>query len=306
VITDSEYIKRSLALHLFFARIMKEHSLFLETGFSRRDFNLINQADYHRRSFDALLADTIALADGVVCEEVLKSGEVTTPFTLKAETVTSYYTGIPIATELTGKEASMTGDGGKSDRALIRQIRDLNNQASELIRSIIQFKSGILSNVRFCSLFTTNYPLMIGHLLEEAKFYLSAVQKLEEKEDIYTRKGELDQEYFWNDILAEHAKFIRGMLDPTEIELMIKANDFANEFDELTDQLKQAADKMSSLRKITSDSLIAANQMRDFNISGTQGILDCKIKSIIMPLLSDHVLREANHYLRLLNRFQKN
>ena len=26
----------------------------------------------------------------------------------------------------------------------------------------------------------------------------------------------------------------------------------------------------------------------------------CQIRSVILPLLADHVLREANHYLRLL------
>jgi hypothetical protein len=37
----------------------------------------------------------------------------------------------------------------------------------------------------------------------------------------------------------------------------------------------------------------------------TQGLLGCKIKSIIIPLLGDHVLRESNHYLRLLKMFGK-
>ena len=39
---------------------------------------------------------------------------------------------------------------------------------------------------------------------------------------------------------------------------------------------------------------------REFKAAGTEGILDCKIASIILPLLADHVLREANHYIRLL------
>ena len=30
------------------------------------------------------------------------------------------------------------------------------------------------------------------------------------------------------------------------------------------------------------------------------GIDACRIRSIILPLLADHVLREANHYIRLL------
>ncbi|MEN6317078.1 MAG: DUF2935 domain-containing protein, partial [Clostridiaceae bacterium] len=31
--------------------------------------------------------------------------------------------------------------------------------------------------------------------------------------------------------------------------------------------------------------------------------LECKVKSIIIPLLGDHVIREASHYLRLLKIF---
>ncbi|MGI6094128.1 MAG: DUF2935 domain-containing protein [Lachnospiraceae bacterium] len=34
--------------------------------------------------------------------------------------------------------------------------------------------------------------------------------------------------------------------------------------------------------------------------AGTQGITGCNVRSVILPLLADHVLREANHYLWLL------
>lgn len=57
--------------------------------------------------------------------------------------------------------------------------------------------------------------------------------------------------------MMEHAEFIRGLLDPSEEELIDTA-------------------------------------------AGTKGLIGCEIRSIILPLLADHVLREANHYLRLL------
>lgn len=41
-------------------------------------------------------------------------------------------------------------------------------------------------------------------------------------------------------------------------------------------------------------------RFRDFKAAGTKGIEECKIRSLILPLLADHVLREANHYIRLL------
>ena len=87
-----EFIRQSLELHLFFARIMKEHSFFLEVGFTPRDSNLMHKADMLRMEFDHLLADAISLSNGVVSPDVLQSGEVITPFTLKAEMASAYLT----------------------------------------------------------------------------------------------------------------------------------------------------------------------------------------------------------------------
>jgi hypothetical protein len=58
------------------------------------------------------------------------------------------------------------------------------------------------------------------------------------------------------------------------------------------------------LQQVTEDSLAATQAIRDFKVQGTQGILDCKIKSIIIPLLGDHTIREANHFIRLLRMYR--
>ena len=44
-------------------------------------------------------------------------------------------------------------------------------------------------------------------------------------------------------------------------------------------------------------------EFREFKIAGEEGILNCKIKSIIIPLLVDHVVREANHFIRILRSY---
>jgi len=41
-------------------------------------------------------------------------------------------------------------------------------------------------------------------------------------------------------------------------------------------------------------------KFRDFKVAGVEGIENCKIRSLILPLLADHVLREANHFIRIL------
>lgn len=88
---------------------MKEHSFFLQIGFTPKDSRLMQQANAFRMEFDRLLADAIYLSNGVVSNSVLKSGEVVTPFTLKAEMASAYFTGVNIPIRLTEVETGLMG-----------------------------------------------------------------------------------------------------------------------------------------------------------------------------------------------------
>jgi hypothetical protein len=251
-----------------------------------------------------LLGEVIALSNGVVSRDVIQSGEVVTEYTLEAERVTKFYTNVDIATRLTEAEAGLSGGAEAGNRELERRVISINRRALVLLEDIIQFKTAILSDVLTCKMFTMNYPLLIDHILREAKFYLRMLEQLQKRETIDMTQDAMEHEIFWNNIMAEHSKFIRGLLDPTENTLISTANDFANEFDQLTDESKAAAANKADLEKVTQDSLEATKAIRDFKAQGTEGILDCKVKSIIIPLLADHTLREASHFLRLLEKYE--
>ncbi|MEK6265829.1 MAG: DUF2935 domain-containing protein [Clostridium sp.] len=307
MLSNTEFVRQSLELHLFFARIMKEHSFFLQVSFTQKDSNYIQKADNFRMQFDRLLRDTISLSNGVVSPSVLLSGEVITPFTLKAEMASAYLTGVIIPTDLTKSETGLMGSDTimTFNPMLERRVFMLNQRAMELIKPLVQFKTMILSNVLSCRIFTSNYPLLIDHIIGEARSYFHLVQRLQNREEIMLDKEMYEQETFWNKNMADHSKFIRGLLDPTEGELINMANNFGNEFDKLTKESKEAMNKTIPILKVTKDSLKATEEIVKFKSQGTQGLVECKIKSIIIPLLADHTLREANHYLRLLKIFAK-
>ena len=143
-------------------------------------------------------------------------------------------------------------------------------------------------------MFTMNYPLLIEHILREARLYRDYLERLERQGDLRDDSMK-DVECFWNRIMMEHAMFIRGLLDPTEEELFRSAYEFAQEFAKLLDSCKDA-----QARTLPGASLDETIKLRDFKAAGTKGIEECKIRSVILPLLADHVLREANHYIRLL------
>ena len=291
------YVSSSLEIHLFFGRIMKEHSLFLMASFPEKETAYKQQADWYRTQFEKALEMTVALANGRVKEEVLRSGEVVTQYTEKAEHQTQQLTGIPIMSSITrAQQRLQSGCMIQPDGGVKQQVARLNRRILRLLDGLISLKERILRDVLSCSLYTSNYPLLIEHILREARWYRQSVLDIENGCAIEDDTSMM--EMFWNQIMMEHAEFIWGLLDPTECELMITANEFANDYSHLL----ELADKQDCRvrEELTGKTLETTEKYRDFKAAGAEGITECKIRSIILPLLADHVLREANHYLRLL------
>lgn len=292
------YIKTTLELHIFFARIMKEHALFLQAGFMPISNDYICEAQWYKGEFEKLLSDTVRISNCMISEEILNSGEVVTPYTFGAEKKTSEFTGIVIDTNITLQELRLKADGySYIDPNLVDCACYLNNRALQLLDGFIDFKERILCNVLSCKLFTANYPLLLEHIIREAKLYRQYVAMLQNGQNI-TSDDRKKVELFWNQIMMEHALFIRGLLDPSEEELIATSNNFAQEYKKLLQDAKNMTDE--TIKSVTDKTITETIKYRDFKKAGTEGILGCKIKSIILPLLADHVLREANHYLRIL------
>jgi hypothetical protein len=149
-------------------------------------------------------------------------------------------------------------------------------------------------------LFTWSFPLLVDHIRREALFYIKSLQRLQRRQVLDLATDALEQEMFWNRIMKEHAWFIDHLLDPTEFSLIKTAQGFAQQFAKI-EQLALPQGKQG-LRSLTSESIKATKGIRDFKATGTDQLLACKIKSLILPLLADHTIREANHYLRILRR----
>lgn len=292
------YITLSIETHLFFARIMKEHAIFLEAGFPCKDKTWIKQADWFRAQFENLLYEMIKIGNGRVHNCILTSDELVTEFTLKAEQRTKCLSGISINTELSMLEKKLrSGCICENNRTLHHMIRQINERSLWLLNKLIAFKENILCEVSNGNLFTTNYPLLIEHIMREAKLYRSTIESLV-NQTCSCHKDLFETEKFWNRIMMEHALFIRGLLDPSEEELINMADDFANDYKKLLEMAKRQ--DCISMRELKQESLTETLQYREFKTTGVKGILNCDIASIILPLLADHVLREANHYIRLL------
>ena len=297
MLNNQNYVQLSLELHLFFARIMKEHSFFLEAGFQGKDQNYKDIAHDFQMNFAGLLNQVIDLSNRNVSKSALDSQEFITNQTIAAEKKTSELSGILIDQNLTRKEMNLTSGVTQPSEQLINQVRNINRRALPLIENLITFKNEVLNQVLTCRMYTTNYPLLINHIIQEAKMYYDLLSKIERRE-ILSLQEFYEQELFWNNIMMEHAEFIRGLLDPSEKKLILTADQFAMEYEKM---LQTFRNRPLDLRQASIQETIKFQQ---FKTAGNNGILDCKIRSIILPLLADHVLREANHFIRILNQYR--
>lgn len=298
--STQDHQMEALELHLFFARIMKEHALFLKAGFLPPNAAMAREAEFFLRQFERILSRAITLSQGVVRCCVLDSGEVVTEFTDCAEQQTQRLTGIRIDRTLTARALRLRGrECAELDlrRDFAMQVRQLNRDALALVERLIAFKERLLRNVDCCRVFTGNYPLLIEHILREARLYRAYILQMEGRGDCTCQELQ-NSELFWNRIMMEHALFIRGLLDPTECELIASSNDFAADYKRLLETSAAANDCM--MCSADSGALQLTEKFRDFKRAGVEGIEACKIRSLILPLLADHILREANHYIRLL------
>lgn len=300
----NQYVVLSIETHLFFARTMMEHALFLQAGFPTKNEAWIGTADWYREHFEELLKETVDLSAGLVREEVQKSCELTTKFTLSAEKRTQELMGIPIDCEITEKEKELCQKCAcaEDEKELRGKIHKTNEHALWLLSGLIELKQGILDTVRRGKLFNTNYPMLVEHMIQEAQLYRRTVESLIKGGQTSMQKVH-GGEIFWNQIMMEHAMFIQGLLDPKEGKSIKEAQEFAQEYLELLNLARLQDCRMSA--RLRKGSLEETIKYRMFKETAVEGILDCKVESIILPLLADHMLREANRYIRVLEEAQR-
>ena len=300
MVTEQQYVIMSLELHMFFGRIMKEHSIFLEAGFTPANPDFSRAADQYKERFEAVLHNAVVLGNSIIRPSVASSGEIVTDYTLDCEQKTQSFTGIAINQNITKLESSLYGaENPTITPALTQQVKQLNQSAKLLLDGLIDFKTRVLDYMLSCSMFTGNYPLLIEHIRREAIQYKGHLEALESGQNPDDNIREI--ELFWDQIMMEHAQFIRGLLDPSENDLINTSNTFAQEYSDLLQKARTATDM--TIQGITNATLQETMKYRDFKEAGTKGIAGCKIRSIILPLLADHVLRESNHFIRLLKQF---
>ncbi len=247
-----------------------------------------------QKGFGAFLDNAVSIANGVVGKKAFESQQFVTPYTVRAERLTSFFTGIPIDSSITEREKAIVPWGGAPVAAETNEkIRALNENVRTLTGQLADFIKQLLFDSEHCRIFTMNYTVELQHMYDETKHYIANMDRIEQiVNPIY--HGRLAEELeFWNKIMASHNKTVAGRLDPTEEKLIGEAERFANEFNTLSADTAKSGENLLDLK---SRSREAVKKLQAFQTKNIEKLMNCGIRSVISPLQMDHHIRETAHF----------
>lgn len=191
-------------------------------------------------------------------------------------------------------------------------IRRFNKKVINAACGIWAFKRKVLGLVLSCKLpGQNNFPLLIDHVSREANYFRKRLKELNKGIVKPLPDAIIRENVFFLRIMADHAKFIGHLLDPSERKLVEIARNFSHDFDQLLFQARDL-ESMSPqsftyplLDQFLDQNRVSVKSLRDFKKTARELIEECRIKSIIHPLLADHVFREAERFLTIIDMFEQ-
>ncbi|MEW9701137.1 DUF2935 domain-containing protein [Paenibacillus sp. SI8] len=190
-------------------------------------------------------------------------------------------------------------------------IKRFNMEVHTAATHIWAFKRKILGLIIQCQLpGANNFPLLVDHTSREAFYFRNRLEELNEGKLEPLHDAIIDENVFFLRIMADHAKFIGHLLDPSERKLVDQARSFSNDFDQLLFQaidlsgMRPQSQTKPLLGQFLDQNRVSVAALRDFKKTAKELIEACRIKSIIHPLLADHVFREAERFLAIIDMFE--
>ncbi|HEY0826747.1 MAG TPA: DUF2935 domain-containing protein [Bacilli bacterium] len=114
-------------------------------------------------------------------------------------------------------------------------------------------------------------------------------------------KDALFEHQFWLQIIGDHARFIFDSLSPSEVEEVQKAHYFINTFDQLLEASRGVAGAAGvELGSLNQRAMQHSQEIRNFKLHLIARHLTGQIKISLAPTFLNHMVNEAEEYLRIL------
>ncbi|WP_379969078.1 DUF2935 domain-containing protein [Ectobacillus sp. sgz5001026] len=115
----------------------------------------------------------------------------------------------------------------------------------------------------------------------------------------------LTENRFWLRIMKEHALFLGEGFNRNDKALIQQVDQFYHYFDQQLQKAHSVPETVQAVRQLNEESIQLVYGFRNFKRNLLLLIINCKISGFNFPLLVDHVAREAEYFLRSLQKFNE-
>lgn len=296
MLTDTEFVVQTLTSNLYFLRTLREFATNIQLSFLTDNIEYIEAAKDFGLRIEELGRILMKYASGNISQEAIDSRIFVTDYTLDAELLTEKLFNIDIDTTITENELALTaGIPTNPSEMMIRELTEVNNRALVLVTNFIDFCKNIIDRMSNNELFSYSYISLIQAMLVEMNLYRTNLTRLIAREDI-NPGFVVNYEYLFNNLLQQLSSFIRGLVDPKNGIVIIRASAFSNEFGILANQYKEAIANPETQADLEERTLDALDRFREFISNTIEDVLDSSTYFIVEPIFLDNMLTTANYF----------
>lgn len=157
-----------------------------------------------------------------------------------------------------------------SQNSDIQQVKAFNSEVYQHAVNIWAFKRKVLGLTLRCEIISNNYPLLVDHISREAAYFANRLKELNQGILAPRPDAIIKENVFFLRIMADHAKFIGHLLDPSERKLVDQAREFSHDFDQLLfqamdlDSMRPQSETKPILSQFLDQNRVSVKSLRDF------------------------------------------
>jgi hypothetical protein len=191
--------------------------------------------------------------------------------------------------------------------AAAKDINSAGNLISECLKAVqgfICFKKLLLARHLKCQINTSLTPTFYNHMINEAMIFCKTLIDIQTNNMANPVFDNLMLHKIWLPDAAGHAATIASDLDPVEKTLIKEAQKFEKRFNHLNIKTEELSKMLmrtcldngalkhlnEEVRKLLGEFICYLDKLRRLEI-------ECKVLSVVKPLIPDHMIREGNYYL---------
>ena len=301
MLTNKDLYEQSLVNHIYFAGTIRSFCTTIGLTFFKNNQNYIDRAIALGYRATDIINESILLMNKELADAVIENDVYITPYTKELDLLTeklfdiSLIIGVDKDIEILKNKSNVNYD------EVIDRVNKLNSASLELTNDFKEFVRMIKIKLDSGDLFSYLYIDFFNYMFDEISVYGRDIKRIESKND-YTNFYLREFTYYFNELLRESAKYIRGFLDTSEQELFDKASYFVNAFASLTEKYLKDKDNLVNL-SVETERLVT--EYKNYVSDIIKKLLESKVYLITPPVTLDNFLTNINVYLFILKYARK-